>query len=117
MNLRDKKIREYANDAMKLAECKIRDLYKSKEEHICNEFFKIKYSIGDVIYIYSIFVEKEFRNNGIAKRVINEIQCWYEKPIELECWETLIPYYTKIGFKHIGYTVDGYCIMYRDYNY
>lgn len=110
-------------------------LYKDNYIPKINEFTKIySYSIEnknvafivfDVIYdrceIIDLFVQKEYRNNKIASKLINQIEKNFSiKNITLEVKEnnyTAINLYKKLGFKIVSirknyyFDSDGYLML------
>lgn len=54
----------------------------------------------DVRYVYAVATLPEYRGRGLAKKVLEFAQTWYEEPLLLApAEESLIAYYEKLGFR------------------
>lgn len=82
-----------------------------------NNIIDIDYEVcNEVIFIRTVSINHEHRSKGIFKHLLDKLQAEYSKPIELECWPTLIPMYLHLGFKDLGECDwEGYHLMRREY--
>jgi predicted N-acetyltransferase YhbS len=49
----------------------------------------------------SIAVQKDWRNQGIARAIIRELQQIHSRPLWLTCMDHLVPFYEPFGFEEI----------------
>lgn len=80
--------------------------YDIVDDTISNDIF---------IFIHHIRVEDAYRRKGIASSVLSELQKIYKTSIMLLCFETLKPFYERIGFHVHELCEDDYYTMRRDY--
>lgn len=79
---------------------------------IDNKIYYINYiECVDCVYVSLFGIKKNYRGRGYSRRIFNNLQRKYGKPIYLECWHTLIPFYEKIGFFKVTEDID-----YQEYN-
>lgn len=79
---------------------------------IKNKIYNIHFIVNDTsIHIRLFSINNEYRGRGYSRRIFNNIQSKYNKPIELECWFTLYDYYKKMGFVKDGVDENGYYLM------
>lgn len=82
------------------------EIIESTPEH------NITYKVLDTIVVVEhLNVEPKYRRKGIGTKVLLELRQRYDKPLFLLCWETLIPFYEKVGFINEGQTVNEYYEM------
>ena len=84
---------------------------------LSDEIIDINYDVcEELIFIHTVHINHEYRGQGRFKQLLNNLQSQYSKPIELECWPTLIPMYLHLGFKDLGEcNWDGYHLMRKEY--
>ena len=63
---------------------------------------QLKRHQGDVMELASIAVEPPYRNQGIARAIIEHLIVQGPRPLYLTCRASLGPFYEKWGFRPIG---------------
>ena len=72
-----------------------------------NEVFYFEGDIADNnLHIYIFQIQPKYRGKKMSYYVWKQIQEKYKMDISLEAFFTLIPYYTKMGFKNLGVSDD-----------
>lgn len=73
-----------------------------------NEIFYFEGNIvdGHLLHIYIFQIQPKYRGKKMSYFVWKQIQEKYKMNITLEAFFTLIPYYTKMGFKNLGASDD-----------
>ena len=55
-------------------------------------------NISNYFILDTIIVDREYRNKGFGKKIVNSLVSNIKKPIFLLCKEKNIPFYSKLGF-------------------
>lgn len=76
-----------------------------------NTKYKIEFDVSSVVCVRLFGINPEYRGRGYSYLAFDFLKRKYSRPIVLECWPTLLEFYSKLGFREVCRTVDGYVEM------
>ena len=78
---------------------------------IRNKIYGITFSVDKTIHVDTFHINKQYRGRHYSIRIFNNLIKQYDKPVTLECFHTLLPFYRKLGFTTEHPLPDGYFAM------
>ena len=79
---------------------------------INNKVYNMDFYIhDDYLFICNFNIERKYQGRKYSYRIFKSLNTKYKKDIILECFPTLLKYYTKLGFEIQNSTHDGYFEM------